>query len=219
MSRIRAVLAGLRRRGDPADLLDESRPHLERRHEQLAEPLRPAEAGHVVEDVGDVGRDLLVGREDADVLVEARRRGVVVAGADVDVAPEAARPRGGRRASSWRGSSCPGSRGRRGRPPARARATTRCSGARRSVPSARRGRRPASRPRRSRSGPRRGRCRPTCGRRPSSSRSRRGRPPRRRRTPRSSSGTTRTADGRAGRPGGSRRRTARRPSRGRGAAA
>ena len=74
-----------------ADLLEQPRPHLERRHEQLAEPLRPAEAGHVVEDVGDVGGDLLVGGEDPDVLVEARRRRVVVAGADVDVAAQAAR--------------------------------------------------------------------------------------------------------------------------------
>ena len=61
---------------------------VERRDEQLAEPLRPPEAGQVVEEVGDVGGDLLVGREEPEVLVEARRDGVVVAGADVDVAAQ-----------------------------------------------------------------------------------------------------------------------------------
>ena len=61
-------------------------PQRERRDEQLAELLRPSEAGQVVEEVGDVGGDLLVGREEADVLVEPRRDRVVVAGADVDVA-------------------------------------------------------------------------------------------------------------------------------------
>ena len=73
--------------GHGADLLDEPGSHLERSDEQLAELLRAAEAGDVVEDVGDVGRDLLVGREEADVLVQAGRRGVVVAGSDMDVAP------------------------------------------------------------------------------------------------------------------------------------
>ena len=91
LRRIRARLAGLGGRGDRADLLDQPRAHLERRHEQLAESLRAPEAGDVVEDVGDVGRDLLVGREDPDVLVVARGRGVVVARADVDVAPQPAR--------------------------------------------------------------------------------------------------------------------------------
>ena len=84
-------LAVLRGGRDRADLLDEPLAHLERRHEELAEPLGAAEAGDVVEDVGDVGGDLLVGREDPDVLVEPRRRGVVVAGADVDVAAQPAR--------------------------------------------------------------------------------------------------------------------------------
>ena len=48
----------------------------------------PAEAGDEVEQVGDVGRDVGVGGEEADVLVEPRGGGVVVAGADVDVALE-----------------------------------------------------------------------------------------------------------------------------------
>ena len=91
MSRIRAVSPAFAA-AVTARISSTSRvAHLERRHEQLAEPLRAAEAGDVVEDVGDVGGDLLVGREDPDVLVQPRRRGVVVAGADVDVAAQAAR--------------------------------------------------------------------------------------------------------------------------------
>ena len=42
-------------------------------------------AGQVVEHVGDVGADLLVDGEQAEVGVQARGRGVVVAGADVHV--------------------------------------------------------------------------------------------------------------------------------------
>ena len=65
--------------GDRADLVDEPAAKRERRDEQLAERLRPPEAGDVVEEIGDVGRDLLVGREDAEVLVEPGCRRVVVA--------------------------------------------------------------------------------------------------------------------------------------------
>ena len=73
---------------DRADLVDEPAAERERRDEQLAELLRPPEAGDVVEEVGDVGGDLLVGGEDPEVLVEPRRRRVVVPGADVGVATE-----------------------------------------------------------------------------------------------------------------------------------
>ena len=75
--------------GDLADVLHEPRSHHERRDEQLPEALRAPEPGHVVEEVGDVGRDLLVGREEPEVLVDPGGRGVVVACPDVDVAPEA----------------------------------------------------------------------------------------------------------------------------------
>src|SRR6185437_8040973 len=54
----------------------------------LAKALRVPEAGDEVEQVRDVGGDLGVGGEDADVLVDARRRGVVVARADVHVPSE-----------------------------------------------------------------------------------------------------------------------------------
>ena len=67
------IARGLAVRGrlrDRADLLDQAGAQVERRDEQLPEPLRPAEAGQVVEEVGDVGRDVLVGREEAEVLVE-----------------------------------------------------------------------------------------------------------------------------------------------------
>ena len=60
----------------------------EGRDEQLAEALRPSEASDVVEEVGDVGGDVLVGREEAEVLVDTRRESVVVARAEVDVTAE-----------------------------------------------------------------------------------------------------------------------------------
>ena len=47
-----------------------------------------AVAGEVVEQLGDVGADRRVAREEADVLVEAGGLGVVVAGADVAVAAQ-----------------------------------------------------------------------------------------------------------------------------------
>ena len=61
---------------------------VERCDEELAERLRAAEPRDVVEEVGDVGGDLLVGREEAEVLVDAGCERVVVASPDVDVAPE-----------------------------------------------------------------------------------------------------------------------------------
>ncbi len=48
----------------------------------------PAVAGEVVEQPGDVGTDVEVAREDAEVLVQPGRLGVVVAGADVAVAAQ-----------------------------------------------------------------------------------------------------------------------------------
>src|SRR5262249_42426850 len=70
---------------DGADLGDQPLAQCERRDEDLAELARAPEAGQVVEEVGDVGADLLVGREQAEVLVASRRSRVVVPGADVDV--------------------------------------------------------------------------------------------------------------------------------------
>src|SRR5262249_7756163 len=84
-SRALALLRGLR---GLADLLDQPLTQVERRDQELPEPRRPAEAGEEVEEIGDVGRDLRVGREEAEVLVRSGCRGVVVPGADVGVAPE-----------------------------------------------------------------------------------------------------------------------------------
>ena len=53
--------------------------------------LRLTEAGEVVEEVGNVGGDVLVGGEQAEVLVDAGGDGVVVPGPDVRVAAEAVR--------------------------------------------------------------------------------------------------------------------------------
>src|SRR6186713_876170 len=82
------VLAVRRRRGDAPYLLDEPTAQRERRDEELAELLRTTESRDVVEEVGDVCGDLLIAREDPDVLVEPCSRGVVVARADVRVAPQ-----------------------------------------------------------------------------------------------------------------------------------
>src|SRR6266540_981913 len=71
-----------------ANVGDDRLAHIERRDESLPEPLWPAEARQVVEEVREVGRDLLVGSEEAEVLVEAGGYGVVVAGSDVSVAPQ-----------------------------------------------------------------------------------------------------------------------------------
>ena len=81
-------LAGSCRGGNLANQLHEPWSQGQRRDEQLAELLRHAEPGEVVEEVGDVSGDVLVGREEADVLVGPRRDRVVVAGSDMDVAPE-----------------------------------------------------------------------------------------------------------------------------------
>ena len=153
---------------DRADVLDQPPPQVERRGEDLAELLRPAEAGDEVEEVGDVGGDVGVGGEEPDVLVDPRGRRVVVAGADVDVAPQLVALARGRRASSSRGSSCPGTRRRRARPPARASAPIRCCAARRSALSARRRRRSACRSPPPASARGRARSRGSCGRRSSS---------------------------------------------------
>ena len=70
MIRIRAFLPGARPRRATARICSSSRvAQVEGRDEELAEPLRAAEPGHVVEEVGDVGGDVLVGGEEAEVLV------------------------------------------------------------------------------------------------------------------------------------------------------
>ena len=94
-SLILAVLPGGRRGADRSDLLDQSVPQVVRRDQDAAEPLRAREAGEVVEEVRDVRGDVLVGREEPEVLVEAGSARVVVARADVDVAAQRRHLRGG----------------------------------------------------------------------------------------------------------------------------
>src|SRR5204863_4683159 len=67
---------------------DEAATQIERCGEDLPELLRSPEPRHEVEEVGDVGADLRVGCEEPYVLVDTRRRRVVVPGADVRVAAE-----------------------------------------------------------------------------------------------------------------------------------
>ena len=59
------------------------------RDEHAPVAARAGEAGEEVEHVGDVGADLLVAGEQAEVRVQARGLGVVVAGADVQVVADA----------------------------------------------------------------------------------------------------------------------------------
>ena len=67
------------------DLLEDAVAHRRRRDQHLAVLGRAAVAGEEVEHLGDVGADLRVGGEEAEVGVEAGGLRVVVAGADVDV--------------------------------------------------------------------------------------------------------------------------------------
>src|SRR5262249_49720576 len=72
------------------DLVEEPVAEEPRRDEELAEDRRAYVTGDGVEDVDDVGGDVLVGREEAQVLVSRRVRGMVVAAPDVHVAAQAA---------------------------------------------------------------------------------------------------------------------------------
>ena len=87
---IRAAPARLRVRHLPLDALDQAEPDAVRGDQQRAVLRLPGVAGQHVEQVGEVGADLRVGGEQADVLVQARGLVVVVAGADVGVALELA---------------------------------------------------------------------------------------------------------------------------------
>ena len=68
----------------------------ERRMQELAQARHPRESGELQEDLVDVLADRLVGGHQAVVGVQPRGLGVVVAGAEVAVAPQAPCPRGAR---------------------------------------------------------------------------------------------------------------------------
>ena len=87
---IRAGLARPRRGRLALDQLQEARAERDRRHEEAPELALAREAGQDVEQVGDVRAELRAAGEQPEVHVQAGRPRVVVAGADVDVAPEAA---------------------------------------------------------------------------------------------------------------------------------
>ena len=70
------------------DQLEQARPQVARRDDERVVVVAAAVAGEVVEQLGDVGADVVVAREDAEVLVQPGRLGVVVAGADVAVAAQ-----------------------------------------------------------------------------------------------------------------------------------
>ena len=80
------MLAGRRCGRNTPNLVHEAGPQGERRDQELAELLRTPKTGDVVEEVGDVRRDLLVRSEDPEVLVQPCSRSVVVTRADVCIA-------------------------------------------------------------------------------------------------------------------------------------
>ncbi len=70
------------------DQVDQLPLQVARCYEQGAVLLTAAVTGQVVEQLGDVGTDLVVARQESDVLVQPGGLGVVVAGPDVAVAAE-----------------------------------------------------------------------------------------------------------------------------------
>ena len=81
--------AGLRDGGLLVDQLDDPVPQHRRRQDDLAERGLPAVAGEEVEQVAEIGAEIGVGGEEAEVLVGEGGVRVVVAGADVHVATDA----------------------------------------------------------------------------------------------------------------------------------
>ena len=75
---------------DPADFVQQSFTEKPRADEQLAEDRGLHAARDGVEHFGDIVADLLVRREEAEILVRRRIRGVVVPRSDVDVPAQAA---------------------------------------------------------------------------------------------------------------------------------
>ena len=82
----RDLAAGLRL---PADELAQLVAQVHRRDEQPAVLARPAVAGEVVEQLREVGAEIGIARQHAEVFVDGRGLRVVVAGADVAVAADA----------------------------------------------------------------------------------------------------------------------------------
>ena len=78
-----------RAEGDlPLDQLEQARTQVAGSDDQRVVDVVAAVPGEVVEQLGDVGADVVVARQDPEVLVDPRRVGVVVAGADVAVAAQ-----------------------------------------------------------------------------------------------------------------------------------
>src|SRR4029450_5878027 len=78
--------------GFALDELEEARPEAVRGDQEAPEAFLARQAGQDVEQVGDVGAELVAAREQAQVGVLAGGPWVVVPGADVGVAPHPAAP-------------------------------------------------------------------------------------------------------------------------------
>ena len=163
-ARVLAALLGVDR---PLDLVQEPVAHVVGRDDRLAVLRRARRAGERVEQLGHVGAELAVAREEAEVLVQARRLGVVVAGPDVHVVARSRALAAHHQQRLRVRLQARAGRAPRARPPPRARAPSRCCGARRTWPSAPPGRPPACRARPPRSAPAPGPSRRTCGTRSS----------------------------------------------------
>src|SRR6266581_6173298 len=69
--------------------LGESRAHVARRYQQVPEQILPREAGQRIEEISDIGADRGIGGEQTKIGINASRLRVVVARANVRVAPNA----------------------------------------------------------------------------------------------------------------------------------
>ena len=96
--------AGLGVRDLLVDVVEDALAQSERRDRHALEFGRLGIAGDVVEDARDVAGDHRIGGEERQVGVDARRHRMIVAGADVHIGGERARPRGAPPATAWRGS-------------------------------------------------------------------------------------------------------------------
>ncbi len=135
---MRALAAVAGDLGFRLDAGDDVRVQRERGLPQVLQGARLAEAGELLEHFADVTRHFVVGRQQAEVGVQAGGARVVVAGAQVGVALEAAFLAAHDEQRPWRGSCSRPRRTRHGRRPVPAWLASRCWLPRRSGPSVRR---------------------------------------------------------------------------------
>ena len=122
-------------------------PQIDGSYQQLPEFVLGRITRQVVEQVGDVGADLLVRGEQAEIGIEARGERIVVAGAQMDVAADGVAFPAHHQRNLSNGPSAPADRRRHARPRLPGLEPTRCCSPRRSGLSAPPSPRPACRSR------------------------------------------------------------------------